>query len=137
MTDTVIEAAKDAENRATAPVELLVCVKCRGQSEVPADDRRPGQALYDALTGGDIPAGVRVTAVECLQNCEAGCTVALRGGDRWTYVYGNLDDAAHAPMLLDGAARYHATTDGLIPWRERPDHFKRNCVARIPPATKD
>ena len=36
-------------------------------------------------------------------------------------------------MLIEGAALYHATADGLIPWRQRPEHFKRNCVARVPP----
>lgn len=121
----------------TDTVELLVCVKCRRGQEVPEDDRRPGQALFDEITARDIPEGVRVTAVECLQNCDLGCTVALRGGDRWTYVYGNLHEASHPDMLLDGAARYQQTADGLIPWRERPDHFKRNCIARIPPLTKD
>lgn len=121
----------------TDTVELLVCVKCRRGQEVPEDDRRPGQALFDEITAREIPEGVRVTAVECLQNCDLGCTVALRGGDRWTYVYGNLHEASHPDMLLDGAARYQQTADGLIPWRERPDHFKRNCIARIPPLTKD
>ena len=48
--------------------------------------------------------------------------VALRGGNRWAYVYGNIDEASHPDMLLEGAALYHATTDGLIPWRQRPDH---------------
>ncbi|MBP0484887.1 DUF1636 family protein [Sagittula salina] len=119
------------------PAELLVCVKCRRGREIPEDDRRPGQALYDALAARVAPEGLRVTPVECLQNCEAGCTVALRGGDRWTYVFGNLDEVSHPDMVLDGAARYQATTDGLIPWRERPDHFKRNCVARIPPLTPE
>ena len=33
--------------------------------------------------------------------------------------------------VIEGAALYHATKDGLIPWRERPEHFKRNCVARL------
>ncbi|MGR3368450.1 MAG: DUF1636 domain-containing protein [Sagittula sp.] len=119
----------------SSEAELLVCVKCRRGQEIPADDRRPGQALYDALAARPLPAGLRLTAVECLQNCDAGCTVALRGGDRWTYVFGNVDEVSHPDMLLDGAARYHATGDGLIPWRERPEHFKRNCVARIPPLT--
>lgn len=58
--------------------ELLVCVKCRRGQEIPSDARRPGQALYDDLTGLDRPEGVRITAVECLQNCDHGCTVALR-----------------------------------------------------------
>jgi len=38
-------------------------------------------------------------------------------------------------MLLEGTALYRAVPDGLIPWRSRPEHFKRNCVARIPPPT--
>lgn len=117
------------------PTELLVCVKCRKGMDLPADDRRPGQRLYDEITARDAPEGVRVTAVECLQNCDYGCTVALRGGDRWTYVFGNVDEASHSDMLLEGASLYHQTADGLIPWRQRPEHFKRNCIARIPPLT--
>ncbi|MEP2641356.1 DUF1636 domain-containing protein [Roseobacter sp.] len=117
--------------------ELLVCVKCRHGEDAPGDDRRPGQSLYDTLAEACMPEGVRLRPVECLQNCDHGCTVALRGGDRWTYIYGNIDEVSHADMLLDGAARYAATPDGLIPWRERPDHFKRNCIARIPPLEAD
>ena len=117
------------------PTELLVCVKCRRGEDIPEDDRRPGQALYDALSDLGMPRGVRLTAVECLQNCDHGCTVALRGGSRWAYVYGNVDEASHPDVILDGAARYHATQDGLIPWRERPEHFKRNCISRLPPVT--
>ena len=125
---------KDLDDpKGIAQTELLVCVKCRRGQETPEDERRPGQRLYDDLAARELPEGVRPRAVECLQNCEAGCTVALRGGNRWTYVYGGLDETTQAAMLLDGASRYNATPDGLIPWRERPEHFKRNCIARIPP----
>jgi predicted metal-binding protein len=116
------------------PAELLVCVKCRRGPEVPEDERRPGRRLYDALAERDMPAGVALRAVECLQNCDLGCSVALRGGARWTYVYGNLDEATQADLLVEGARLYAETADGLIPWRARPEHFKRNCIARIPPA---
>lgn len=123
--------------KATAPdgqtTELLVCVKCRRGLETPEDERRPGQRLYDTLAQSEMPPGIRLKAVECLQNCDYGCTIALRGGDRWTYIYGNIDEVSHPDVLIDGAARYNATQDGLIPWRERPEHFKRNCIARIPP----
>lgn len=114
------------------PTELLICVKCRAGQTVRDDARRPGQHLFDTLAARDLGPGILLHAVDCLQNCDAGCTIALRGGDRWTYVFGNVDPA-QADMIVDGAARYHATTDGLIPWRTRPEHFKRNCVARLPP----
>jgi predicted metal-binding protein len=130
-----VTASASAPDDTAAPVELLVCVKCRRGAELPADARRPGQRLFDEITAEALPAGVTVTAVDCLQNCEAGCTVALRGGSRWTYVFGNLDERTQSAMLREGAALYRDTADGLIPWRQRPEHFKRNCVARIPPPT--
>ncbi len=114
--------------------ELLVCVKCLRGSEATEDGERPGQRLFEELSARPLPGGVTLRAVECLQNCDQGCSVALRGGpNRWTYVYGNLHEASHPDILLEGAALYHGTADGLIPWRTRPEHFKRNCIARIPP----
>ena len=114
--------------------EVLVCVKCRRGTEVTEDGERPGARLYDELQTRCLPEGVVLKPVECLQNCDHGCSVALRGGARkWTYVYGNLHEASHLDTLVEGAALYHETADGLIPWRSRPEHFKRNCIARIPP----
>ncbi len=114
-------------------VELLVCTTCRNGQVVDADGKRPGAVLHEKLARGDLPEGVALRAVECLSNCDAGCSVVLRGGSkRWTYVYGNLDPEK-ADIVLDGAARYGATPDGLVPWRERSEHFRKNCIARIPP----
>ncbi|MEI4263506.1 DUF1636 domain-containing protein [Roseovarius sp. D0-M9] len=115
------------------PTELLVCVKCRRGHEISNEERRPGKVLFDTLGAMDLPGGLRVTAVECLSNCSQGCTVALRGAGRWTYIYGNLDEESQAETILEIAAQYNATADGLVPWRQRPEHIKRNCVARIPP----
>ncbi len=113
--------------------EVLVCVKCRKGAEIPEGDTRPGAVLFEALSQLDLPDGVSVRAVECLSNCSHGCTVALRGPGRWSYVYGRLDEATQASTVAEGAAAYHATQDGLVAWRERPEHFRKNCIARIPP----
>ncbi|MEM9552381.1 MAG: DUF1636 domain-containing protein [Pseudomonadota bacterium] len=118
---------------ATDQVELLVCIKCRRGTELADGGRRPGDLLHENLTNLGLPDGVRLTGVECLSNCSQGCSVALRGPGRWTYVYGNLHETSHLDTIRDGATRYHATTDGLVPWRERPEHFRKNCIARIPP----
>lgn len=120
---------------APVPSELLVCVTCRAVSDSPDTPEAPraGARLFDALAAQNLPQGVTLRAVECLSNCNRGCTVALRGGNRWSYVYGNLDPATQAGIIATGAALYHATADGLVPWRERPEHFRKNCIARIPP----
>jgi len=120
------------------PVELLVCTTCRSapplpQAAAPDDMARAGARLLDLLRRAGLPQTVRLVPVECLSNCTRGCTVALRGPGRWTYVYGNLDPALHLDTLIDGTARFAAAPDGLVPWRERPDHFRKNCIARIPP----
>ena len=118
----------------SAPVELLVCTTCRRGQPVEDDDQRPGALLHAALAESALPEGVRLRPVECLSNCDHGCSIVLRGGPaRWTYVYANLDEARDVDTIVEGTTRYHATADGLVSWRERPVHFRKNCVARIPP----
>ncbi len=115
-----------------AQIELLVCTSCRRGRPASEDEERPGAVLCRRLLAFALE-GVRVTGVECLANCDHGCTIALRGPGRWTYVYGRLDETADLAAIGDGIARYRATVDGLVPWRERPEHFRRNCIARVPP----
>ena len=116
-------------------VTLHICVTCRAGEK---DDTavRHGRRLHDALTEAqrrqDGAPGFRIVEVECLSNCSRGCSAALTGPGRWSYIYGDLNEAS-VDDLLTGAARYAATTDGLVPWRERPTIFRKGVIARIPP----
>ena len=115
------------------PVELLVCTTCKMGQPVPEGETCLGTQLFEALAAQELPDGVTLRSVECFANCGQGCSVALRGGhQRWSYVYGRLDPEK-VGIVVDGVARYRATSDGLVPWRERPEHFRKNCIARIPP----
>jgi predicted metal-binding protein len=117
--------------RTTPKATLVICTTCKDaawQGEGP----RPGAQLHAALAAADLPAGVTVRAVECLSVCGDGCTVALQAPGKWSYVYARLS-AAHIPAILDGAGRYAAAPDGIVPWRERPEVFRKQSVARIPP----
>lgn len=117
----------------TPPAELLICIKCKREGVDPESEIRPGVQLFEALSRVEAPLGVTITPTECLSNCTRGCTIALRGGQaRYSYVYGNLTEDS-ADLVLDGAAKYQATEDGLVPWRTRSEHFRKNCIARIPP----
>ena len=115
------------------PVELLVCTTCRMGQPVEEGEDCLGTQLFQAIEAGDLPEGVSLRGVECFSNCDYGCSITLRGGgERWSYVYGRLDPEK-VGIVLEGVARYRATSDGLVPWRERPEHFRKNCIARIPP----
>ena len=115
---------------------LHVCVTCRQAGGPDNREFRPGailhRALAEALAHPDA-LRVRVEAVECLSVCKRPCTVAISGPGRWTCIYGDLNPETSVETILDGLRRYAATSDGLVPWRERPEAFRKGVVARIPP----
>jgi predicted metal-binding protein len=56
----------------------------------------------------------------------------VRCNGSWTYVFGGLD-AGCGPALVDGARLLASATDGIMPWRGRPQVLKRGLIARVPP----
>ncbi len=115
-----------------AQIELLVCTRCRAMGCKQEPPERPGAVLARRLRAL-APESVRICEVECLSNCSQGCTIALRGGMRWTYIYGRISADGDLDEIFDGVQKYVASCDGIVPWRERPEHFRKNCIARIPP----
>jgi predicted metal-binding protein len=114
---------------------LHVCVTCRAAGDAEGT-QRPGALLHGALAEALAREGaptVRLEAVECLSVCKRPCTVAVSGPGRWTYIYGDLDAANAVETILEGVRLYAATPDGLVPWRQRPEAFRKGVVARIPP----
>ena len=116
-----------------ASVDMLVCKTCK-RADLPAADKPPGEQLYDKLTQAELPAALSIQSVACLSNCSNGCTVILRSAERWTYIYGNINPESDFEQLCMGIDGYVKSHDGIVPWRERVTLFKKNCVARIPPA---
>jgi predicted metal-binding protein len=91
-----------------------------------------GAQLFAAIAALPAPDGVEIVPVECLSACNSGASVALSAPGRWAYVYGRMTPD-HAEDILAGAAAYARSTDGLVPWRERPVIFRKQSLARIPP----
>ena len=116
-----------------ARATLHVCTTCLRGLPAPEGAPRPGAALLAALAAGARTEGVTIRAVECLSACQTGCAVALCAPGKWSYVYGHLDPAQDAPAILAGAGLYAASSDGIVPWRARPEIFRKQSVARIPP----
>ena len=109
---------------------LHICMTCK--AGLVEDGPCVGARLFNAIRALDIPADVTVLPVECLSACNTGAAVALSQPGAWGYVYGRMmpDNAAD---ILAGAAAYARTSDGIVPWRERPVIFRKQSIARIPP----
>jgi predicted metal-binding protein len=141
MDQSALDATPTITTSSDTAVTLHVCVTCRAGEEgqegqaTPRAGRRLHDALAEAQRRQDGTPRFRIAEVECLSNCDRGCSAALTGPGRWSYIYGGLSEASVDDLLL-GASRYAATEDGLVPWRERPTILRKGVIARIPPSPK-
>jgi predicted metal-binding protein len=111
-------------------VTVVVCATCR---DVSGSDAHPRSgAILARNTKAAAGDEVRVATVECLGNCKRRLSAAILREGCWSYVFGDLSTESGSD-LISGAKLFAGSTDGLIPWRGRPDSLKRGLVARIPP----
>ena len=131
---TVAEFSKrdDGAAQDAAATVIYVCTTCRQPGD-PDDWPRPGAALAAATVRAAENTGIAVRPLRCLANCKRGCSAVLRRLDAWSYVFGQLDPAADAAALVQGAQLLSRSADGLMPWRGRPEALKRGLIARVPP----
>ena len=115
---------------ALADVTIILCNSCR----LPADphlDPRPGSLLTQATERAARQSGIATKRVGCLGNCKRGLSAAILRAGSWSYVFGELTPDS-APDLIAGAKLFAGSTDGFMPYGERPDSLKRGLIARIP-----
>ena len=116
---------------------VFVCTSCRrrvGEGEGPEAFDRPGAGLAAALQSRlSNERAIEVVAVDCLAVCKRPCTVAVTGPDKWTYLVGDLDPDAHVGEIEAAVRAFAATSNGIVPWKERPQTFRKGVVARVPP----
>jgi len=110
---------------------IYVCTTCK-RVDTLENDPRPGTLLAEATERAAAGSGVDVRRLRCLANCNRGPSAALRCNGSWTYVFGGLD-IENAQALVDGAKLLATASDGILPWRGRPDILKRGLIARVPP----
>src|SRR6516162_9958163 len=111
---------------------LHVCITCRAGQTIAEGEPTPGLRLHRAIADIGPPPGVAIVPVECLSACNNGCSVALSAPGPWSYVYGRMSEA-NARDIVAGAAAYALAPDGVVPWRSRPEIFRKQSLARIPP----
>jgi predicted metal-binding protein len=115
---------------------VYVCVTCKRVGEADSNPslggQSPGAILACATELAAAGTEVEVRRLRCLANCTRGPSAAMRCNGSWTYVFGGLDVTC-AEALVAGARLLAGATDGILPWRGRPDVLKRGLIARVPP----
>ena len=116
---------------ASADTTIIVCSNCRDETGSDAHPRA-GETLAAATLAAASNTAIRVRQVECLGNCKRRLSAAILRDGCWSYVFGDLTTES-GPDLVAGAQLFSTSTDGLMPWRGRPEQLKRGLVSRIPP----
>lgn len=115
---------------------IHVCTACRrARADLPEGYDQPGLALAERLAAQLKAKGsmIPVLPVECLAVCKRPCTIALSADGKWTYLIGDLDTDTHLDEIVGAAEAYAASANGIVPWKERPQSFRKGVVARVPP----
>ena len=122
---------------------LIVCNTCRFSAEAREDAEgvRGGARLVEAVrvatTGDERVAELTIEEMPCLFNCTQHCSVHLRAPGKIGYVLGSFEPtASSAQALLDYAAAYIASEEGVVPYRQWPEGVKGHFIVRIPPEGK-
>lgn len=113
---------------------LTVCRTCRPEGasseEAPAGAAL-GRAAAEALRRLDPSSVVDLKAIACLSACGRACTASVAAPGKFGYVIGGLVPA-DAQDLATFALRHSESSDGVPPWRARPERIRKNTVARVP-----
>ncbi len=132
MTLTDTEEDQDRDVEAATSMTIYVCITCKRAGD-PEEGLRPGLLLARETARAAQGSGVTVRQVKCLANCNRSLSAAIRRDGAWTYVFGGLAEARDAEALIEGAKLFAQASDGLMPWRGRPEILKRGLIARVPP----
>jgi predicted metal-binding protein len=130
MSESISEPMSELISETGSPI-VYVCITCRRAGE-PEAEPRPGALLAAAVEQAAAGTQVEVRRLRCLANCTRGPSAAMRCDGSWTYIFGGLD-TANAGALIEGAELLAGATDGILPWRGRPEILKRTLIARVPP----
>jgi predicted metal-binding protein len=115
-------------------VSLHICTTCQGDEQARPAECVSGQALHDAvcaLLSPSAEAALRVRGVACLANCTRGCSAAISGAGKWSYLLGYLSPQ-HAPDLLAYASLYARSETGTVLPSRRAASLRDSVLGRIP-----
>lgn len=117
---------------------LYVCKSC-SFSLIQRDylGERGGKYLFNQLAelyqSWSLKADFAIEELVCLSACKRPCAIALTAVNKTSLMFGDLSPLDSADAILQLCEQYYASTDGIIPRKERPEILQQGILARIPP----
>jgi predicted metal-binding protein len=117
---------------------LLVCILCRcSQTEEQQTSLSDGQSLFNRLQDGlktiDNSHCIRLQSVRCMGACDRACLAAFVAANKLTFILSQLSPTDAVPDLLQFSHQYMDSSDGKVPYKDRPITIKQKIHAVLPP----
>ena len=117
---------------------LYVCKSCSfSLTQRDYLGERGGKCLFDRLAelyqNWSLKADFAIEELVCLSACKRPCAIALTAANKTSLMFGDLSPLDSADAILQLCEQYYASTDGIIPRKERPEILQQGILARIPP----
>jgi len=153
-----LAASSSSSARVVPKHTLYVCTKCTRKTDdrdlgscrlatgdtggvadmedlIPPPKPKTGQLLYQTVVQRNQTADLVIQPVNCLSACGRGNVVAMAGGGKYTYQFGDVDerDEEQVGELLQFCEQWMESKDGFSKAKTRPRRMRSNCLARVPP----
>lgn len=120
---------------------LFVCTSCATvRVEGKPQGKSGGQELLEQLSelhqGWEQQSNFSIQPVECMSACSHSCVISFAAPGKYTYLFGDLPTQETASAVLECASQYLDSSDGSLPWAQRPKPLKYGIIARIPPSAE-
>jgi predicted metal-binding protein len=117
-------------------VELIACVTC-GSAERETHGSTRGERFFAELQAARESLGespIAVSSTRCLWACTRPCAVHARAPGRAGYMLCDFEPTPDAARgVLEWAEMYAASSDGAVPFKERPQAVRGHFLCRVPP----
>lgn len=118
---------------------LFVCTACGGKPPIDGGQRQGERLLAQLQTAHQDAASADfvIQGVKCMGVCDRPCAIAFVAAGKFSYLFGDLpsgiaDLSTTAATVLECFGQYCQHSDGLIPYRERPELLRDTIIAKIP-----
>lgn len=116
---------------------IHVCAGCQHpdrnrRTKEPAG-RQMVPALRTLIGEAGLSESLEIDAYSCLGHCQRRCRISLGGGDRWSWLLGDLAPDTLPVELGAFLKRWIAAPDGFLHKDQRPESVRRLLIGRVPP----